>query len=167
MSSPPYSPLDGSVALSVSPYRPTVADIGGAVFTNSLTNPPDPSTDPNANDWNNIGKLAVAAANVSPWAVVSVTQSAGTYTKVGLVCLNSNVLIASVTLTKTGTGVVAVDLPTGSMPSSAIAPRAYSNTSGVSATAVASAHGAIVTLLTSSTGAAAEGNFTLEMQGTA
>jgi hypothetical protein len=102
MGAPSYFVYEGD-GVSVTPRRPTVDDVGGAACEDDQDYPPDPNM-PDANSWNQIGKLAACLPQVCPVAVISVTFSGGAPIVSYFAAPNLNLTSGDITPTDNGTG---------------------------------------------------------------
>jgi len=65
---------------ATTPYRPALADLGGADFENDPLFPPDRTTMPNAEEANERARNQAGLNRVTPVAIIHVTVAAGTPT---------------------------------------------------------------------------------------
>lgn len=121
MSSPDANTFD-----LVPPRRPGTSDFNGIAKVDDLAYPPDPTTQPNAAEWNTVEFLLVALGKVCPLALISVTGGSPP-TLFGFVSVSSSVLGSSITFTPNGAGDVSITWPPATFASSVTNPTANLN----------------------------------------
>lgn len=105
------------------PRRPGLPDVGGAQKTNAAgLPPPNPTTDLDSTDWNQVSALVVALGKVCPVARISVNQSGTSYSVGSFTCAGDNVVIGSFTLARMTIGWVQVTWPANTFPNAAAQP---------------------------------------------
>jgi hypothetical protein len=108
------------------PRRPGIDDVGGGQKQNDPNlPPPDPELDPCADDFNQLSQQAVAAGKVLAVARLSIDQSGGDYTLVGISCASSTPTTTDFEVTKNGVGDVTITWPDGTFPTAIARPRAH------------------------------------------
>jgi hypothetical protein len=112
---PDYLTWTGDVANGVNPYRPAVVDMGGLDKENDANYPPSPN-EPSAEEWNQIVAQVAAFAMVAPAAVIDVRFSGGVPTVYAIYGANPGLVIADVTVTDLGAGIVTLAIPATKIP---------------------------------------------------
>jgi hypothetical protein len=110
------------------PRRPGASDVGGNAKANAAgLPPPNPTTDLDATDWNQLGNLVVALAKTCPLLRLSVNQSGTTYSVGSFVSVSDNVVVGTFTLTRVTPGWVQITWPANTFPSAGANPSADVN----------------------------------------
>lgn len=110
------------------PARPGLLDVGGAAKQNAAgLPPPNPTTDLDATDWNQVSALVVALGKVCPVARISVNQSGTAYSVGSFTAAGDNVVIGNFTCTRQTIGWVQVTWPANTFPNAAAMPSADVN----------------------------------------
>ena len=109
------------------PRPPTIADFNGASKADDASEPPDPTTMPNAPEWNTMEKLIVAICQMLPSAEVSILASAS---PVIIACASPvsavNGVPSSFVVTRGGAGNYTIEPTVANMlPASVGQPRAF------------------------------------------
>lgn len=95
------TPTVNTLAL-VPPRRPTIEDLGGVAKENDAKFPPNPVTQPTAEDWNEKTRMLAAAWRTVPVAVIPVTFVAGAPTIGDVQCGNPALVAGDFTPTDHG-----------------------------------------------------------------
>jgi hypothetical protein len=95
------TPTVNTLAL-VPPRRPTIEDLGGEAKENDAKFPPNPVTQPTAEDWNEKVRMLAAAWRTVPVAVIPVTFVAGVPTIGDVQCGNPALVAGDFTPTDHG-----------------------------------------------------------------
>lgn len=103
------------------PHRPVIAELGGGAYTNDPIRPPDPTSQPTAEMFNQATKQIVALAAVAPSLKIQVEFVAGTPTITQLVSLGTTITAAKFTVlgglvTDNGNGDTTITLPATLIP---------------------------------------------------
>lgn len=120
------------------PQRPSLADFNGASKSDEAAYLPDPTTMPNAAEWNTMGRLLAAMGQMVPNASVSIA-SGGSPTVSSVRTAASAVNSGTFTVTRNGAGDVSITWPANTFPATLGPPRAFLNNAGsgmISAVAV-------------------------------
>lgn len=141
------------------PRRPGTNDFNGIAKYDDASFPPDPTTMPNAAEWNTLEFLMLAVARVCP--VVNLSVTGGVTPSINAFpSVNSNVLIGTFTVVRNSVGNISITWPTNTFPPSACAPMAHLNAGPGMIHAVVTANG--VNIFTyNSAGAATDLSFTV------
>lgn len=108
------------------PRRPTSNDFNGIAKVDDLFEQPDPTTMPNAAEWNTVEYLILSIGRVMPVAVLTVANT-GTPTLSSFLTAPTAPNNGTFTITHTATGNVLIAWPALTFPSSACAPVACLN----------------------------------------
>lgn len=99
------------------PRRPGLPDVGGAAKQNAAgLPPPNPTTDLDATDWNQVSALVVALAKTCPLLRLSVSQAGTNYAVGSFTTVSDNVSVGTFTLTRVTAGWVQVTWPANTFP---------------------------------------------------
>lgn len=124
------TPTENTLAL-VPPRRPTNEDFGGTGKLNDAKYPPNPVTQPTAEDWNEFVRMIAAAWRVNPIALIPVTFSGGTPTIGTPSCGNPDLVAGSFSKTDHGPGDTTISWAANTFPSSIVPPMAFITSSGI------------------------------------
>jgi hypothetical protein len=120
---PVYCTLDGDVSSSVIPFRPGVANVGGAAHVNDDEYPPIPPHDVTAEAINQQENLIVRACRMMPAASFWVRNVAGTVTLLGFKSCNDHFSAGDLTITSV-LGALIIAWPNGKLPAGTVPPAA-------------------------------------------
>lgn len=110
----------------VPPTRPGTTTFNGLKKVDDENDTvPDPTTMPNAAEWNTLGWLHLSVGRVMPVLVISIVGSTGAVAYYG--SANKNVTISSFTPNHMSAGVVQITWPPGTFPSSTMLPQGALN----------------------------------------
>jgi hypothetical protein len=147
-----------------------VNDLGGGNFLDDPIYPPDPTTMPNAEMWNQATKLVAAYGKVIACAVLSIRFSAGAPSVTFAVGPGAAVVTGLFTVEDVGVGDVIVKWLTGKLPPLTVEPQPVLNTQaalgnwGITAYSLSAALGfERVQVKTHTNGVATDHNFTLTL----
>lgn len=99
------------------PRRPALDDTGGGAKEDDQEEPPNPITDPTANDFNQFSNLHVRHGAVVPVAIVSVHFTTGTPAVFSVATVIGGVVPATFTVTDNGTGDTSLTWAANTFPS--------------------------------------------------
>jgi hypothetical protein len=119
---------------SIRPYRPSEGDMGGTAKENDAKYVPNPNTDPDAREWNQMVGQIAALANLIPAAIFDVRFAAGVPSIFAVYAMNPDLLASDVTVTDLGNGNVRLDVPSTKLPDARWAdarPQATGNNTGL------------------------------------
>lgn len=104
----------------VPPRRPTLDDIAnGATKVNDPVYPPDPGTQPTADEYNQMAKQIAAITKCNPVAVVWIKGGA-TPSVGGFGAEGSNIITGTFTVVRNAAGDVSVTVPANTLPPSVV-----------------------------------------------
>lgn len=115
MAAPEYLTWTGDPDNGVNPYRPGVGDLGGIDKVDDAEYPPQPG-DPEASEWIQMVGQIVALTGVAPAALIDVRFSGGVPSIFAVYSANPELVIADVTPTDVGTGIVTLAIPASKLP---------------------------------------------------
>lgn len=103
------------------PHRPAIAELGGGAYQNDPVRPPDPTTQPTAEMFNQATKQIVALAGVAPSLKIQVEFIAGVPKITQLVALGTLITAATFTslgglVTANGLGDTTITIPLSLIP---------------------------------------------------
>lgn len=142
-----------------SPRRPGSDDFNGIAKEDDQEFPPDPQTQPNADEWNTIEYVTLALGRVCPLLVLSLNDS---FAYVGSASPNENLTFSAFTIAVNGTGDVSITWPANTLPASSIQPIAALN-SGPGMIEAAQISNGVRVKTYDQTGAAASKAFTVSL----
>lgn len=116
MASPNLSTFD-----LVPPVRPGLDAFNGIVKIDDQNDSPDPTSMPNAAEWNTMEFLILAMGRVCPLAILSVLGGASPSLS-GFVCVATNVSTATFSFLRNSVGNVSITWPAGTFPPSTTLP---------------------------------------------
>lgn len=141
------------------PRRPGTNDFNGIAKVDDAAFAPDPTTMPNAAEWNTIELLLLAVTRVVPVVILSVIGG-GAPTINNFPSASANVVIGTFTVVRNSAGNISITWPANTFPPSACAPMAHLNAGPGMIHAVATANG--VNIFTyNSAGTATDLSFTV------
>lgn len=109
--------------------RPGTDDFNGIAKVDDAAYQPDPTTQPNAAEWNTIEWLLLAVCRVMPVMVLSITGG-NPPTLANFLTAPKNIIAGNLTITRVGAGNVQITWPAGKFPPSASPPIAGLNSGG-------------------------------------
>lgn len=120
------TPIVNTLAL-VPPRRPTIEDLGGVAKENDAKFPPNPVTQPTAEDWNEKTRMLAAAWRTVPVAVIPVTFNAGAPTIGDVQCGNPALVAGNFTPIDNGPGDTTIEWAANTFPAAICSPVAIIN----------------------------------------
>lgn len=104
----------------VPPFRPALADLGGADYEDDAAFPPDPDTMPNAAEHNERARNQAALNRVAPIALISIAFSGGTPSVQACSGMPTAVVSGLFTVTDNGGGDTSIEWPADTFPSALV-----------------------------------------------
>ena len=101
------------------PRRPGLDDFNGAAKENDLE-VPNPTTDPSAEEYNQLCKQAVALAKVAPMCLIEVRFNAGAPVVERVISTSDNVDASDITPTDNGDGDTSLNWAANTFPAAAV-----------------------------------------------
>lgn len=127
MTIPTFCTLTGDSVNGVFPYKPSVADMGGAAFVNDDVYPPKEEENVTAEAVNQMQKLIERACRMMPTASFHVSLTSSAVTLIGFRDASDNLSTSNISVSlndhfSTGNTVIQIRWPLHSLPQAAIGP---------------------------------------------
>ena len=107
---------------ATTPYRPALADLGGADYENDPLYVPDRTTMPNAEEANERARNQAGLNRVTPVAIIHVTFSGAVPSIANVRGMRSTIVPGDFTCADTGTGETTISWASTVLPSTVIPP---------------------------------------------